>query len=98
ASWSNFLGIFQIFPSTQTEQNLGHFKEEWLKLYRNKTVKAGMSAMQSVTHEDEWLVEAYMETDYSTLTVDDFQTTVNGYLAYLVKEGVFTDEVIGGGE
>ncbi len=26
ASWSNFLGIFQIFPSTQTEQNLGHFK------------------------------------------------------------------------
>ena len=57
-----------------------------------------MSAMQSVTHEDEWLVEAYMETDYSTLTVDDFQTTVNGYLANLVKEGVFTDEVIGGGE
>lgn len=57
-----------------------------------------MSAMQSVTHEDEWLVEAYMETDYSTLTVEDFQTTVNGYLAYLVKEGVFTDEVIGGGE
>ena len=25
ASWSNFLGIFQIFSSTQTEQNLGHF-------------------------------------------------------------------------
>ena len=25
ASWSNFFGIFQIFPSTQTEQNLGHF-------------------------------------------------------------------------
>ena len=27
ASWSNFLGMFQIFPSTQTEQNLGHFIE-----------------------------------------------------------------------
>ena len=26
ASWSNVLGIFQIFPSTQTEQNLGHFR------------------------------------------------------------------------
>lgn len=24
-SWSNFFGIAQIFPSTQTEQNLGHF-------------------------------------------------------------------------
>ncbi|MCF6780107.1 hypothetical protein L3H35_10780, partial [Corynebacterium sp. MC-21] len=28
ASWSNFLGIFQIFPSTQTEQNLGHFNTD----------------------------------------------------------------------
>lgn len=27
ASWSNFLGMFQIFPSTQTEQNLGHFTQ-----------------------------------------------------------------------
>ncbi|MDK8709280.1 hypothetical protein QP952_06300, partial [Corynebacterium pseudodiphtheriticum] len=29
ASWSNFLGMFQIFPSTQTEQNLGHFNSYW---------------------------------------------------------------------
>ncbi|MDK8450311.1 HsdM family class I SAM-dependent methyltransferase [Corynebacterium mastitidis] len=62
-------------------------EDKWLKLYRNKTVEAGMSAMQEVTHEDEWLVEAYMKTDYSKLTVDDFQATVNNYLAYLVKEG-----------
>ena len=57
-----------------------------------------MSAMQSVTHEDEWLVEAYMETDYSTLTVDDFQQTLNNYLAYLVKEGsvVETDSLRSG--
>ena len=63
-------------------------EEEWLSLYRNRTVKAGMSAMQEVTHNDEWLVEAYMETDYSTLTAEDFQRTVNHYLAHLVKEGV----------
>ena len=83
------------------EKNASKWKaveEEWLKLYRNKTVKTGMSAMQSVTHEDEWLVEAYMETDYSTLTAGDFQQTLNNYLAYLVKEGVFTDEVVGGEE
>ncbi|MFR9850343.1 hypothetical protein ACL1CG_13225, partial [Corynebacterium striatum] len=30
ASWSNFFGMFQIFPSTQTEQNLGHFNHgDW---------------------------------------------------------------------
>lgn len=28
-----------------------------------------------------------METDYSTVTQDDFQRTINNYLAYLVKEG-----------
>lgn len=77
------------------EKNASKWKaveEEWLDLYRNKTVKAGMSAMQAVTHDDEWLVEAYMETDYSTLSTGDFQRTLNNYLAYLVKEGVFTDE------
>ena len=87
-----YLGRIEQFD----EKNASKWKaveEEWLRLYRNKTVKAGMSAMQAVTHEDEWLVEAYMETDYSKLTVGDFQATVNNYLAYLVKEG----QVIGGG-
>lgn len=40
-----------------------------------------------VTGNDEWLCEAYMETDYTTLTDVDFQQTVNDYLAYLVKAG-----------
>ena len=62
-------------------------EEEWLDLYRNKTVKDGMSAMQSVTGADEWLCEAYMKTDYSNLCEDDFQKTLNNYLAYLIKEG-----------
>jgi hypothetical protein len=28
-----------------------------------------------------------METDYSQLTEEDFQKTINNYLAYLVKNG-----------
>ena len=28
-----------------------------------------------------------MKTDYSKLTEDDFQKTLNNYLAYLIKEG-----------
>lgn len=56
----------------------GHSKwkqiqQKWLDLYRNKTVEAGYSAMQAVTGKDEWLAEAYMETDYSTLSESDFQ-------------------------
>lgn len=60
---------------------------EWLKLYRNKVVKDGVSALQCVDFSDEWLCEAYMKTDYTTLEQNDFQKTVNDYLAYLVKNG-----------
>ena len=41
-----------------------------------------------ITGNDEWLCEAYMETDYTNLTEHEFQQTVNDYLAYLVKTGV----------
>lgn len=62
-------------------------KEMWLDLYKNKKVVPGLSVMKKVTWKDEWLAEAYMETDYTTLTTEDFQTTLNNYLAYLVKDG-----------
>lgn len=60
---------------------------EWLKLYRNHDVVDGLSARACVKHSDEWLCEAYMKTDYSTLTQNDFQKVVNDYLAYLIKAG-----------
>jgi len=62
-------------------------KEKWLDAYRNRREIPGLSVMHRVTYEDEWLAEAYMETDYTTLTQDDFQNTLNDYLSYLVKEG-----------
>ena len=62
-------------------------EEKWLSLYQNKKVVDGLSAMKAVTGDDEWLCEAYMKTDYSKLTEQDFQQTINNYLAYLVKEG-----------
>ena len=48
--------------------------------------------MQRVTWKDEWLAEAYMETDYSTLTDNDFQKVLNDYLSYLVKEGAIYED------
>lgn len=67
--------------------NWSAIKTEWLSLYRNRDVKDGLSARQCVTNTDEWLCEAYMKTDYSKLTQDNFQQTVNDYLAYLVRNG-----------
>lgn len=62
-------------------------EKEWLNLYENRKVVDGKSALQCVTHESEWLCEAYMKTDYSTLSTQNFQETVNNYLSYLVKSG-----------
>lgn len=60
---------------------------EWLDLFERKAVVDGKSAVEKVTSDDEWLCEAYMKTDYSKLEADDFQRTLNNYLAYLVKAG-----------
>ena len=62
-------------------------EEEWLYLFNNKKAIDGKSATATVDGESEWLCEAYMKTDYSKLSEEDFQQTLNNYLAYLMKEG-----------
>ena len=64
-----------------------NIENHWLALYKNKKAEDGLSSMAVVDGDAEWLCEAYMKTDYTKLTVDDFQSTLNNYLAYLVKEG-----------
>lgn len=67
-------------------------EEKWLNLYRNKKVVDGLSATAPVTHKDEWLAEAYMKTDYSTLTEADFEKTIRDYYSYLIKDGGFIND------
>ena len=62
-------------------------EKEWLLLYKNKTVIDGKSAKKVVSGDNEWLCEAYMKTDYSKIKEEDFQNTINSYLAYQIKEG-----------
>lgn len=62
-------------------------KDEWLNLYINNKAKAGFSVVRKVNAADEWCAEAYMETDYSTLTQDDFQSVVKKYAAFNILNG-----------
>lgn len=78
--------VEQVDPETGKSKWV-EIEKEWIELYRNREAKDGLSATQKVTGKDEWLCEAYMKTDYSKLTKEDFQQTVNDYLAYLMKEG-----------
>ena len=60
-------------------------KKKWLSAYINRESIAGLSVTQEVNADDEWCAEAYMETDYSTLSEDDFVNTIKDYVAFKVK-------------
>lgn len=80
------LGRIEKYPGIWNEK-----ETEWLNLYFNRETKKGLSVTKMVDENDEWLAEAYMETDYSNLSSNDFQKTINDYLAYKVKVGDIYD-------
>lgn len=57
-------------------------KEKWLSAYRNNDEIDGLSVKQAVNFNDELCAEAYMQTDYSTLTEEDFIKVVKDYVGY----------------
>lgn len=81
------LGRVEQVDSTTGKSRWVEIEKEWIDLYRNRRAVDGFSATYKVNGDDEWLCEAYMKTDYSKLTEQDFQQTINEYLAYLIKEG-----------
>lgn len=79
-----YLGrIEKVNPDGNGEWAL--IKEHWQDLFFNKKAIAGQSALACVTGENEWLAEAYMDTDYSTLTIKDFDKTVRDFYSYLIS-------------
>lgn len=59
-------------------------RDRWVEMYRNREVHAGESMMQKVNATDEWCAEAYMETDYSTLTKAEFETELKKYVVFKI--------------
>jgi hypothetical protein len=59
-------------------------KNQWLDLYANNSIEAGLSTVKKIVAGDEWCAEAYMDTDYSTINKDDFQNTIKKYIAFNV--------------
>ena len=60
-------------------------KERWIDIYRNEEQVPGLSVRKEVNAEEEWCAEAYMETDYNTLTEKDFIQKLVDYSAFLVQ-------------
>ncbi len=95
ANKKTFFGYFKDdgFYNKKTKNRFDYdnqwqgIKEKWIDLYTNNTVKAGFSEVYKVSADDEWCAEAYMETDYSTLSRDDFIETLKKYVAFNVLNG-----------
>ena len=57
-------------------------RDRWIESYHNNEVHAGESVTAYVTANDEWVAEAYLETDYSKITQSDFETVVRNYAIF----------------
>lgn len=59
-------------------------KTNWLSAYRSREVIDGFSVLAEVRPENEWCAEAYMETDYSSLSESDFEREMKKYVAFKI--------------
>lgn len=79
-------GLGRVEKTNENGNSLWVKTEElWLDLYKNKREVPGLSVMHRVTWKDEWLAEAYMETNYNLLSASDFEKTLNNYFSNLIK-------------
>lgn len=62
-----------------------NIESEWLSLYHHRSEVAGKSVNKIVSSADEWCAEAYMETDYSALSDDNFIEVMKSYAAFLTQ-------------
>lgn len=64
-------------------------ENKWYDTYRRKLTIPGLSVCKNISPSMEWCAEAYMETDYSTLSEKDFVDKLRDYAAFLVQNERF---------
>ncbi|KKR79486.1 MAG: N-6 DNA methylase [Candidatus Nomurabacteria bacterium GW2011_GWA2_40_9] len=57
-------------------------KNKWITDFTNKKDISGISIRKKVKREDEWCVEAYLETDFSDISAIDFTKTVHDFVGF----------------
>lgn len=69
-------------------------RDRWLEEFHNREVHAGRSVIQTVTAKDEWCAEAYMETDYSSITPSAFEEVLRNYAIFNLVSAVEIEEAV----
>ena len=65
----------------KTSDNWENIKKNWLEMFRRKEV-AGKSVWKKVSKDDEWCAEAYLETDYSDISKEEFEKELKKYWVF----------------
>lgn len=55
-------------------------REKWVSAFRSREIVDGLSVMREVGPQDEWCAEAYLKTDYSTITPDSLLEAAKRHL------------------
>ena len=78
----------KIYNGVKTEREEGlwnKIKSEWLDAYFNQRVVPGISCKAPLNYSDEWVFENYVETDYSKVDEEVFNT-IRDYLIEKLSE------------
>ena len=67
-----------------TRQCWAEIKTKWVDMFLNQKEIPGISVKHKVMANDEWCVEAYVDTDYSTLKQDDFIEELKKYSVFKI--------------
>lgn len=60
-------------------------EQQWLSAYLNRKESSQLSVKKIVTANDEWLAEAFLQTDYTVLTQADFEKVIRQYKAFKLE-------------
>lgn len=91
---STFFGYFKN-DGFEKRKNLGridakelwtNIRSQWIEAYNEKESIDGLTARAKVKHNDEWLCEAYMKSDYGMLEDVNFENALKFISAYELVE------------
>lgn len=69
-------------------------RDRWISAWRNREVHPGESVTAMVGAKDEWVAEAYMETDYSSLSQRDLERVLLDHALFVLKGSQPEDDVV----
>ncbi len=57
-------------------------KEKWVSSFMNRDIIEGSSLSRKITEDNEWCAEAYMVTDYSKISYQEYEITVKKHILF----------------